>query len=486
VTDLRLGQTSIIVFLSKLLASALGFAATAYIARLLGSGALGIYSVATAVVAWLTLLGTMGIGSGMTKRVSEHKESAEYAAAGIGITLVLTVSLASAVLLFHGQINEYIGFPAAPFVAAMLVVTLAHSTVMSLLNGRKLVHIAGAFSPVKTGSRAGIQIAALSFGLGIIGLFSGHIIGYTIVVLAGSYVLLRDFDTIAVPQLRHFRGIISFAKYAWLGNLRSRAFNWVDIALLGFFVSNAFVGYYTAAWNIAQFLIIFGTAISQTLFPEMSESAVSNDSEAVSNLLNSALSYAGLIMIPGLVGGFLIGDRLLQIYGSDFTQASLVLSVLIVATLLQSYQKQFTMTLNALDRPDVAFRVNLIFILLNVILNILLIIRYGWVGAAAATTLSIAISLFVAYAYLDSILSFSIPTDEITKQWAAAGTMAIFIIGLIRVEAGYVTIESNFLFVLLAVPLGAAVYFCSLFILSSRFRTTIQNNTPKNNILFSK
>jgi O-antigen/teichoic acid export membrane protein len=282
-----------------------------------------------------------------------------------------------------------------------------------------------------------------------------------------------------MPRLRHFRRILSFAKYAWLGGLRSKAFNWVDIALLGFFVSNALIGYYTAAWNIAQFLIIFGTAISRTLFPEMSESAVADDSEAISNLLNTALSYAGLIIIPGLVGGTLIGDRLLRIYGPDFTRAGLVLSVLILATLLQSYQKQFTTTLNALDRPDIAFRINLVFIISNVALNVLLIVAYGWVGAAVATTLSVGISLVIAYGYVDSILEFSIPLREVLKQWIAAGLMACLLIVLIRIDARYVSIESNLLFVLLTVPSGAALYFCTLLGLSKRFRTTVRDNLPE-------
>jgi O-antigen/teichoic acid export membrane protein len=383
-----------------------------------------------------------------------------------------------AILVFRGPVNEYIGTSAAGFIAAMVIVTLGQSTVMSLLNGRKLVHISGAFSPVKTGSRAGSQIIALFFGLGIVGLFGGYIIGYLVVIFGGSYVLIRDFDNIRRPRSRHFRGIISFAKYAWLGGLRSKAFNWVDIALLGFFVSNALIGYYTAAWNIAQFLIVFGTAISQTLFPEMSESAAADDPETVSNLLNTSLSYAGLIIIPGIVGGTLIGERLLRIYGPDFTQAGLVLSVLILATLLQSYQKQFTTTFNALDRPEIAFRVNLVFILSNVVLNVVLIIAYGWIGAAVATALSVGISLIIAYGYMTSILDFTIPVGEIAKQWIAAAFMAFFLIILIWTNGRYVSIGNNLLFLSLTIPFGAALYFCSLLGISRQFRTTVRDNLP--------
>lgn len=467
-----------VFFASKIVASVLGFAATVYVARLLGADALGIYSLALAVVAWLGIAGNMGVTAGIKKRVSEQEEPAAYAVAGALLMAALFLLLAALVVLFRGQVNDYVRFPVAGFVVAMLGVTLAYNTVTALLNGQHLVHVTGLFSPLKTGGRAGLQIAALLAGFGLAGLFGGYVVGYSIVVALGGYVVWRSLGGLVIPRRHHFRRILSFAKYAWLGGLRSRAFNWVDIALLGFFVSSSLIGFYTAAWNIAQFLIVFATAISQTLFPKMSENAASDDSGRVSDLLNSALSYAGLILIPGLVGGTILGRRILRIYGPEFTRAGLVLSILIVSTLLQSYQKQFTTTLNALDRPDRAFRVNFVFIAANVALNVVLIAVYGWVGAAVATTTSVGVSLVVAYRYVDSLLDFVLPTGEIAKQWFAAGLMGGVVLVLLRLEAAYVNLGHNAALVASLVSVGAGVYFGALLVLSSRFRTTVRDNVP--------
>jgi len=474
---LRLGQTSVVLFASKIVASVLGFVATVYIARLLGADALGTYSLALTVVSWLGILGTMGITSATTKRVSEQEEPAAYAVAGVITMTSVFAFVVVGIILFRGQINNYVGYPVAGYVVVMLGATLAGNAVSAVLNGQHLVHIAGALSPVNHGSRAGTQIAALAGGLGLAGMFGGYVIGYVMFIAVGGAVVVRNFGTLRLPQRRHFRRILSFAKYAWLGGLRNRAFNWVDIALLGVFVSNALVGYYAAAWNIAQFLAIFSAAISQTLFPEMSQSAASEDPESVSDLLNTALSFAGLIMIPGLVGASLIGERLLRVYGSDFTQASLVLSVLIIATLLQSYQKQLTTSLNALDRPDIAFRVNLVFILTNVILNVVLIAAYGWTGAAVATAASVGVSLILAYRYVDSLLDFRLPATEIMRQWVAAGVMGVALTALLWLESMY-PVGHNFVVVLTLVGVGAALYFATLLILSAQFRLTVQDNVP--------
>ena len=475
---LRIGQTSIVVFISKILSSALGFAATVYIARLLGADALGIYSLALTVVSWLGFLGTMGVTSGIKKRVSEQEEPAAYAVAGALMMTALFIIAAIGILLFREQINSYIGYPAAGYAILMLGVTLLGNAISAILNGQHLVHVAGVLSPVNSGSRAGAQIAAITAGLGLAGMLGGYVIGYLVFIIIGSFVAVRSLPVLRLPQRRHIQRILSFAKYAWLGGLKGKAFNWVDIALLGALVSTSLVGYYTAAWNIAQFLAIFSAAISQTIFPKMSETVADDDPEAVADLLNTALSFSGLIMIPGIVGSILLGGNILAIYGSDFRQAGVVLSILIGATLLQSYQKQLTTTLNALDRPDAAFQVNLVFIISNVILNIVFILVYGWVGAAIATAASVAVSLALAYYYVDILLEFRFPISEVVKQWVAAGIMGVTLILLLQFRSEYLSIGDDIAVELSLIPVGAMIYFGVLLILSAQFRMTVRNNMP--------
>jgi len=475
---MRLGQTSVIHFLSKILSSVLGFFATLAIARLLGAEVLGKYSVALAVVSWLGVLGTMGVAGAITKRVSEQEEPAAFALAGVALETALFVLFGTLVLVARGPINSYVGFPAAGFIVAMLGVTLAGNIVSSLLNGQHLVHVAGIISPINTGTRAGLQIAAVLAGFGLAGLFGGYIAGYIVVTLIGAAVLVRQFDVISLPERRHFRDLLSYAKYAWIGGLRVRAFNWVDIALLGVFVNSSLVGFYAASWNIAVFLMVFGASVSQTLFPEMSKLSAEEDPDAVGDLLNSALAYAGLLLIPGLIGAWILGERLLRIYGPEFVEAELVLVILIVATLVQAYQKQLTTTLNAIDRPDLSFRVNGVFIVANVALNVILIYTFGWVGAAVATAASVGVSLVLAYTYLSSIVTFSVPRYDILSQSVAGGVMGAIVYGGLRLQEVYVGLGHNVAIVLGFVTLGAVVYFLVLLGISERFRGTVFDNLP--------
>jgi O-antigen/teichoic acid export membrane protein len=475
---MRLGQTSAIFFASRLFSSVIGFVATLYIARLLGAAPLGIYHLGIGLVSWFAIAGQVGISGAISKRVSEGRDRSEHALAGAILVAVLFVVVTIGVLFFRARVNRYVGYDAAGFVVAILFATLMYAVVSSLLTGLHLVHINGILSPIKTGGRSLFQIGAVAASAGVAGLFWGHLAGITLVVAIGGVVVVRNLPSVSLPRRRHFRSLVDFAKFSWLGSLQSRMFNYTDVIVLGFFVSSSLIGVYSVAWNVSQFLILFSGAVKSTLFPEISELSADRDPQAVADIVEQSLVYGGLFLVPGVLGGGILGERILRIYGPEFTQGALVLFVLIVGNLFMGYQNQLLNTLNAIDRPDLSFRVNAVFVGANIVANVVLIYLYGWIGAAVATAGSVAVSLILAYRYVSSIIAFEFPVREIARQWGAAVIMAVVVYGGLVVENSYNLLRHNFVTVLLLVGIGAGVYFGVLIVLSSQFRTTVRSNVP--------
>jgi len=98
---MKVGQTSVIYFLSTLLSSAIGFIATIYIARLIGADGYGIYALALAVLAWLRVAGDIGVSTAVTKRMSESEDPNQYFAAGALILAVVFTVTSLVVLLLE-------------------------------------------------------------------------------------------------------------------------------------------------------------------------------------------------------------------------------------------------------------------------------------------------------------------------------------------------------------------------------------------------
>lgn len=475
---MRLGQISSVHFVSNVLASVLGFVATVYIARFLGAEPLGIYQLSLGLVSWLSIIGTMGFSGAISKRISEGEEPGAYAVAGFSIVAGFFVVVAIAIFIARQSVNAYVGFPVARFLILILLVVFGFSVVNDVLTGLNLVHIYGILIPIKVGVRSVLQIVLIIVGLSVTSLFVGHIAGIALVMFIGGYIVLRNLPSLTRPKLRHFKNLVEFAKYSWLGDIQGQMFSYMDVIVLGFFVSEALIGIYSVAWNIAQFLAIFSGSITNTLFPEMSRLAKKGNPNAVADMVEKSLTYGGLFLIPGLFGGALLGEKILRIYGPEFSRGAVILVVLIIANLIHGYQKQLLNTLNGVDRPDLAFRVNGAFVGANLLLNVVLIYFYGWVGAALATAISAGISYVLSHAYVSSIIEFSFPKGEILYQVVASIVMGGVVYSGIWIEDTFALLRSNIAVVLTLVVVGASVYFVSLLVLSMEFRETVARNLP--------
>ncbi|MFB6178666.1 MAG: oligosaccharide flippase family protein [Halorientalis sp.] len=469
---MRLGQISFLSFLSQILASVVGFVATVLITQTLGSGVFGTYALIIAVVIWVKTISIMGIKSAVTKRLSEGGDDGEYIAAG-GLVLGAILIVISVVLFaLRGRLNAYVGTDATLLIIALTWATAVLALTMGILDGRHLVHYSSALNPLSIGFQSVFQIAAVLLGIGLVGILVGYGAGALLAALVGLAVFVKA--DVKIPRWHHVRELLSYAQFAWLSRLSNRTFTSMDTLVLGLFVSANLIGIYEVAWNLASLLAIFGTAIGQTLFPEISKISSQREMDEVRHLLEQGLSYTGLFLIPGLVGSAAVGDLVLRVYGTEFARGQVVLVLLILSRLVYAYAKQLLTVLNGIDRPDLSFRINGAFAATNLGLNLLLVWQFGWLGAAVASVTSAVVALAFAYRGTAGILGdISIPVGEIGRQVVAAAVMGLVIFvpqtmlpNTLPVGIGLVT-------------LGAGVYFLLLVGISVQFRTTIVDNLPR-------
>lgn len=468
---MRLGQISFVNFVSKVGASVGGFVATVVITQLLGSGVFGTYALIIAVVIWLKTVAIMGVRSAVIKRASETGESSEYVVAGtvmlVSILLVLSVLL----LGLRNYVDAYIGTSVTLSIIALTWAIALFSFATGILHGQHLVHYAAVLRPVNIGLRSIVQIVAVVLGFGLGGILFGYGLGAIVAAFIGVFYIVDLTPT--KPSSHHFRDLIEYAKFSWLGQLSSRTFTSMDTIVLGIFVSVNLIGIYEVSWNLASLLAVFGAVLGQTLFPEFSKLSSAGDADEVQSLLEKSIAFSGLFLIPGLVGAVIIGDLVLYVYGNEFPRGHYILVLLVLSRLVYNYADQLLTVLNGIDRPDLAFRANAAFVVVNFSLNLALVYLYGWYGAAVATVISAVTALLISYRHVRTVIGgVPFPGGELSRQAVAAGLMGVA-----------VYIPRQFLPDIFSVgvaltAVGATVYFVSLFGLSTRFRTTVSENLP--------
>jgi O-antigen/teichoic acid export membrane protein len=474
---MRPAKTALVVFGSSQLGTIVGFIATLYIARYFGSATLGMYAVVTALLFWIHVPAS-AIDSALTKRVSEGIDQGQFLFAGFAMNLALALLVALGMIVFDGQVNAYVGSSVSGTVAVFVLSWFGAKSVIAALHGQDKVAVSSLVWTSSRVVRTGLQISlTLLVGLGLAGLIWGHTISFVVVILAG--ITLFDIRP-RIPSREKFWSLLEYARYSWIGDISSQAFNWMDTILLGLFVSSSLIGIYEVSWTIASTLGIISTAIKNAVFPSMSRLDAQDRREEVQEFLNEGLVFAGFFSIPGLLGGTVIGSRVLEIFGPEFGQGWLILLILITARLSNSFSSQFRNTLQAVDRPDLAFRSNTIFISANLILNFSLIPTIGWVGAAIATSLSSIIMLVITYNYVSGVLSkVVVPVREIGKEIFAS---------LIMVAPVYVlaqAIPANPITTVGIVFAGAAVYGVVILGISPRIRSHLMSLLPQSMAKFA-
>lgn len=479
--SMRLGHTSAIQFVSRIITSAAGFLATLYFARVVGSEVLGTYFLLLSAVAWISLLVDAGVSESVAKRMSEGRDPGAYFQLGLLLVGVGVSVLVLLLLALSRPVTDYVEHPLATFLLVVLVVSGSTITIVrSGLSGSHNVHVAGVLMPVQSLLRIGLQVGAVTIGLGLVGLVYGWALSAMVVAAIGILYLVYDLEYFPTRHLHGLRRkvaeLYSFAKYAWLGSVKAKTNNYVDILILGIFVPNGLIGVYAVCWNIASFLTIFGSSISATLFPEISHLDQQDDEEEIAVLLRKSIQYTGMFVIPGLFGGVLLGGRILKLYGPDFIVGTEVLFLLIIAVWVFDYQKQLTNVLKGMDRPDLDFRVNGVFIGTNVVANVVLIQLIGWVGAAVATVLSSFLSMVYAYYVVSRMIEVILPYREVGGQVLASMLMSVVVLALEYAEVRYSVVNNNFVTVLALVAVGAMTYMLVLVSVSPETRRTIIRN----------
>lgn len=476
---MKLGRTAALHFITQVITTISGFLATFLIAIYLGSDGLGEYAVAISIGYYWLVIPATSVASAVTKRMSEGKNPSSYVGGGILINAILAI-VGSVAVLVAGEALTGIVSRNREFmrilltydteIAALYVSSIGFRTASGALDGQKEVAKSGALQAGERILRTAFQVVLLILGYTAAAITFGH--AASLLVTGGIGLLISAYRP-TVPSPEQIRSLIDYAKFAWVGALQGRVFGWLDTIVLSFFVSTSLIGIYEAAWGIASMLAMASSSISKTLFPELSDISTNSEYQEIRHYLNEALAFSGVFIIPGLFGALILGDRILRFYRPEFGIGSAILVTLIIAYTADVYASQFLSVINAVNRPDAAFRINIVFVVTNAILNVFLIWQYGWYGAAAATAVSAGLRTMVGYASLRRIIGgITVPVIEIGRQFGASVMMAIVVWPI----QGF--IPAGRLGTLCIVGLGAVVYSGTLIALSRRTRDKIRLLVP--------
>jgi O-antigen/teichoic acid export membrane protein len=167
----------------------------------------------------------------------------------------------------------------------------------------------------------------------------------------------------------------------------------VDIILLERLSTKSELGIYSKGVSIIQYLWEVPMLLSTLIF---SRSAGAKDPKLFSQQVCRLLRFAGVIILVASIVLFFISPIIIRVmYGARFEGSIMVLKLLMPGILLLTIFKVLNMDMAGKGKPWLSMQAMIPAVVLNIVLNIFWIPKYGANGSAMASTVSYTLAALI-------------------------------------------------------------------------------------------
>ena len=452
-TSQRILKNFLSLTFANIFTNFLGVITVAYLARILGPGDFGKINFALAVVGYFAILSHFGLNTIGTREIARAKEKINDYVSNILILKLCLGTIAFVLLcIFVLLINKplemkylIILYGFTIFTANVLlfdwvfqgIEKMEYQGIALILQG--ICYLALILLIIKSSEQLLLIPPILVFAqmLSVIFLIAVFIKKFRIPKFGFNLTLWKILIKNAIPV-----GLI--------GIMSIIIFN-TPIVLLGFFRPQQEVGYFAAAHKIVWMLIGLSTAFGAAIFPVLSYYHKTSF-ESFQKLCNHALKLMIILGIPTAVGITILAAHIINlVYGIKYATSVIILQILIWNVLLVYISVTFIFILLAAGRERKVLRISIFYAGSIVIFNLILILKFGVIGAAITSVTAGLITLILYFHETKGIVDVAI------RQYTFSSMIASFVMGLLL----YYCLDYN-LFVLIFT--GGIVYLLCLYL----------------------
>ncbi len=386
-----------ISFVGSISSLLLGIGFQWLLARLLGPTKVGIISLALSIFGLAALLAEFGLEQGAIRFVALYMDRGDRGrAAGViiaGVRIIGILSLAVAVILFGAAdplAEQVFGKPPLAPVLRVLAISLPFATVSSFLmfvmRGLKRVEYEAAINQV--------IVPLLKIGGLIVVVYT---VGYSVVGVAWALLLVSIVGAalaiISMWQLYPLRGqserpvlvtraMLAFSWPLLLIGIVNKALQEAETLFLGVWVASDQVGIYYTCLRATVLITAFLIAFSTIFAPIMAGLHGRQEHGLFGSLLKTVTKWGFSLSIPVFLVLFVFSDQVLLVFGPGFVEGAPILQILAVSQLVNVATGPVGWALTMSGHPRLELLNSLFFLAVNIALALVLIPRYGIMGAA--------------------------------------------------------------------------------------------------------
>ncbi len=383
----------------------LGYITTIVITRTVGPAVFGIFNLANTITSMTQIFSNAGLGQGLLRFVAFYKGRADIPRLKGTIIFATRVSLFlsllfGVVMFYLSDLiaarffrNPDVGFAIKILMISLPFLTLGDlwlSSIQSLQIIKYQVYTQKIYQPI---AKLISLVVLFLLGLKLGGILAASIISVLVGFLFAFYYLLKIFPIhkkLPAP-IYEKKEIINFSLPLSLTQFLDFIIFSINFLMLGYFKTAADVGIYAAVAKLGGLVILPLVSFNNIFAPMISEFYSRNEMSKLEDLFKTVTKWIFTLSLPVFLIFILFAQPIMGIFGQSFVIGTAALIVYGAGQLINAGTGSVGIILMMTGRPKINLLNSVILCVFNVILNYLLIPRYGIIGAAFATGLSIAI-----------------------------------------------------------------------------------------------
>ena len=435
-----------VIFFMTILAAGLGYLFRLLLARNLTKVEYGLFYAVFALIGMLSLFRNLGLGEALIKFIPEFLIKKRKGLVKSSIITVLLLQLLSStiiVLIFiflSGFLSRnYFHNPLSVLVLNILLIGFLLSVFeymcAFIFLGFQKIHYLSLIDFTRTLLVLIITFILFYFQKSIYVPSISYILAYLLVPLIYFSLLKKTFPEFlrikAKFSKKLTKKLISFGIPVSIGAFGWLVLTYTDTLTLTYFKGLEQVALYNVALPIAGLLWYFSRSITTVIFPMSSELWIKKK-EYLQKGVTFLQKYSFALVIPFALIMFSFPEIIIRLlFGESYVPAASALKILAIGTIIFTVASINSTVINAVNKPKLNTKIILMGAVLNIILNFILIPKFGIVGAALATSTSYLLILLISTYKLKHILKNEFQWFNWLKS-LGSGAIFVFVIWILK------------------------------------------------------
>lgn len=429
-TARRIYKNTLYLGAAETVSKILQFVVMLYAARLLTKEHFGKFSFALSLSLIALVLADLGINTFMIREISRNRKLASkyfinafFIKIGLAFMTYFIVAAALNVLDYSEDTKQIV-------YAVWLFAILSTFTELfySIFRAFEMMQFDAFLKILRMILLTSISLYVLFRNYGVFAFSLAFVLVEIVVVLAAFLLALKNF--IKIKQLFDFRFAKALLKRALpfgLAFVFGSIYFFIGTVMLSKIKGDVEVAIYSAAYNLAIAILFIPNVYTNAIYPVLSR-YFKTSREKLGILYEKSFKYLYIIGLPISVGSYFLAGRIIQFfYGKAYASSVIALQIISWYMFIKFLNFLLGTVLSSIDKQGKRMMGQGLTAGFNVLLNLMLIPRIGYVGAAWATFATEIFLFILYYWYVSRSLYFYNFAKILVKPIIAAFAMFLVI-----------------------------------------------------------